>query len=117
MNKFILSLFLEHEGNKALRLGKYKLVSTWKDEKETDWELYDMEKDRTEMNNLAATMPEIVNKMSRITMRGPNKNHVLSYHEFRKLQVAKRKAGKQNVEEYHILKDRPDSKNIISCFG
>jgi arylsulfatase len=48
-------------------------VSTWKDEKETDWELYDMEKDRTEMNNLAATMPEIVIKMSRITVRGPKK--------------------------------------------
>jgi arylsulfatase len=40
----------EHEGNRAVRQGKWKLVS----KNPGGWELYDMEADRTEMNNLAA---------------------------------------------------------------
>jgi arylsulfatase len=45
----------EHEGNRALRDGKWKISWAGKVGK---WELYDMEKDRTEMHDLAATMPE-----------------------------------------------------------
>jgi arylsulfatase A-like enzyme len=56
-------IFFEHEGNKAMRDGKYKLVSLWKEGNEYDWELYDMETDRTEMNNLAETMPELLEDM------------------------------------------------------
>src|SRR5262249_29147655 len=44
------AIFWEHEGNRAVRSGKWKLVSRHPDE----WELYDMEKDRTEMHNVAA---------------------------------------------------------------
>jgi len=49
-------LFWEHIGHKAVRHGKWKLVAKKKD----DWELYDLEKDRTEMNNLADKYPQIV---------------------------------------------------------
>jgi arylsulfatase len=49
-------LFWEHENNKAVWDGKWKLV----EQKTNGWELYDMEADRTEMNNLAAKMPEKV---------------------------------------------------------
>jgi len=41
-------IFWEHEGNRAMRDGKWKLV--WA--KDGPWELFDMETDRTEMNNL-----------------------------------------------------------------
>lgn len=51
-------LFWEHEGNKAVRLGKYKLVSRWNKEAEYNWELYDLEADRSELNDLFASMPE-----------------------------------------------------------
>ncbi len=44
----------EHEGNRALREDKWKLVAT----KEGDWELYDMEADRTELTNLAQAQPD-----------------------------------------------------------
>ena len=44
----------EHEGNRAVRQGKWKLVSR----NPEDWELYDLEADRTEMNNLAGSNPE-----------------------------------------------------------
>ena len=53
------SLFWEHEGNHAVREGKWKLVSKFPD----SWELYDMEVDRTEMHDLADKYPDRVKKM------------------------------------------------------
>ena len=41
-------IFWEHEGNSAVRLGRFKLVRKF----DEPWELYDMEQDRTELNNL-----------------------------------------------------------------
>ena len=53
-------LFFEHEGNRGVRLGQWKLVAI----KGKPWELYNIEKDRTEANNLADQMPEKVNDLS-----------------------------------------------------
>lgn len=50
----------EHEGNRAIREGKWKLVAKEKQ----PWELYDMEKDRAEVNNLAAKYPRRVKEMA-----------------------------------------------------
>ena len=50
----------EHEGNRAIREGKWKLVSI----ANAPWELYDMDADRVEMNNLASAQPDRVNAMS-----------------------------------------------------
>jgi arylsulfatase A-like enzyme len=50
----------EHEGNRAVRAGKWKLVSRSR----RAWELYDMEADRTELNNLARQQPDRVRRMS-----------------------------------------------------
>lgn len=52
-------LFWEHEGNAAVRVGKWKLVRKYPGA----WELYDMELDRTELNDLAAQHPERVKEM------------------------------------------------------
>ncbi len=57
------ALFWEHEGNKAVRLGKYKLVSKWREDSEYNWELYDLEADRSETNNLIEKMPEKASEM------------------------------------------------------
>src|SRR5688500_6044014 len=43
-------IFFEHEGNRAVRDGKWKLVA--KGEK-SPWELYDIQADRSEMHDLA----------------------------------------------------------------
>ncbi|MGH8018928.1 MAG: arylsulfatase, partial [Opitutaceae bacterium] len=43
------TLFWEHDGNRAVRQGKWKIVSRYTQ----PWELYDMEADRTETNDLA----------------------------------------------------------------
>jgi arylsulfatase len=53
-------LFWEHEGNRAIRRGDWKLVS----KHPGGWELYDMAADRTEMHDLAAQQPERVKEMS-----------------------------------------------------
>jgi arylsulfatase A-like enzyme len=53
------ALFWEHEGNRAVRMGKWKLVAKFKDK----WELYDLEKDRTELTDLAGKQPETVREL------------------------------------------------------
>jgi arylsulfatase A-like enzyme len=53
-------IFWEHEGNKAVRDGKWKLVSR----APQGWELYDMEADRTEVHDLAHAEHERVKAMS-----------------------------------------------------
>ncbi|MCX7047505.1 MAG: arylsulfatase [Candidatus Sumerlaeota bacterium] len=54
-------LFWEHEGNRAIRSGKWKLVAKGP---QGEWELYDLEKDRTELRDLAAQMPDKVKEMT-----------------------------------------------------
>jgi arylsulfatase len=54
------ALFWEHEGNRALRVGDWKLVAKGAG---GPWELYDLQRDRTEMNDLAAREPERVRDM------------------------------------------------------
>ena len=53
-------IFWEHEGNRAVRLGHWKLVAREK----KDWELYDVESDRTEQKNLAEAQPDRVKAMA-----------------------------------------------------
>ena len=50
-------IFWEHEGNKAVRLGDYKLVQDWEKGIDDNWELYNISKDRTEQNNLIDSLP------------------------------------------------------------
>lgn len=52
-------MFWEHEGNAAVRVGNWKLVRKYP----LDWELYDMDADRTELLDLAAQQAERVASM------------------------------------------------------
>jgi arylsulfatase len=53
-------LFWEHEGNRAVRSGKWKLVSALG----RPWELYDLETDRSEQADLAAREPGRVRELA-----------------------------------------------------
>jgi arylsulfatase len=71
------AIFWEHEGNRAVRKGKWKLISK-ADKKDSfvwdqvthlsieNWELYDMLVDRTETHDIATSQPEIVEELSNL---------------------------------------------------
>lgn len=50
----------EHEGNKAIRKGKWKLL---KEREDDNWSLFDISKDPVELNNLAGSNPKVVNQL------------------------------------------------------
>jgi len=80
------AFFWEHEGNKAVRLGKYKLVSKWKKESEYNWELYDLETDRSELNNLIGIMPEKAKEMENLWKDWAKKADVLTWGKFQAIE-------------------------------
>lgn len=53
-------IFWEHEGNRAVREGQWKLVARFGE----PWELYDMGHDRAETHNVASQHPDLVARMS-----------------------------------------------------
>lgn len=56
------TLYFEHEGHRAVREGTWKLVAR----AGQPWELYNIEADRTEQNDLAAQHPDRVTKMAQL---------------------------------------------------
>ncbi|MGO3306703.1 MAG: sulfatase-like hydrolase/transferase [Sphingobacterium sp.] len=52
-------IFWEHEGNKAVLDGKWKLVSEWKE----SWQLYDVQNDRTEIQNVINVQPVVAKRL------------------------------------------------------
>ena len=77
-------IFWEHEGNRAVRLGKWKLVSkadksdpfVWDKLEELpaeNWELFDMNNDRTETKDLSKENPEIVEDLSKLWIEWASK--------------------------------------------
>jgi arylsulfatase len=54
-------LFFQWSSGKAVREGRWKLVSR----KKGTWELYDMDKDKTETKNLAQQQADIVQRLSK----------------------------------------------------
>jgi arylsulfatase len=55
-------LFWHHSGNRALRIGDWKIVSAA--DNGNAWELYDLKTDRAESNDLAAAEAERVKTMA-----------------------------------------------------
>tara|TARA_R110002049_G_scaffold301166_1_gene493056 strand:- start:23044 stop:24705 length:1662 start_codon:yes stop_codon:yes gene_type:complete len=82
-------IFWEHEGNKAVRLGKYKLVQDWEKGNHDNWELYDLEKDRTETNNLITEMPDKANEMIVMYQEWATRIKVLPWEEVNRLRAEK----------------------------
>jgi arylsulfatase len=67
----------EHEGNRALRQGKWKLVAVVRGQ----WELYDLEADRTERNNLAAKEPAKVKELAALYQTWADKVGVVPWEK------------------------------------
>ncbi len=60
------AIYFSHEGNRALRSGDFKAVSTATNRQGDDvWRLYDLSTDRSEQNDLAEKMPEKLDELIR----------------------------------------------------
>lgn len=79
------TLCWEHGGSRAVRQGKWKLVSGTSD---GAWELYDVEADRTELVNLTAKQPEKVREMAALYDAWAARNGVVPWHELQKQRAA-----------------------------
>lgn len=73
-------LFWERAGNRAVRKGKWKIVSTYPAYK---WELYDLDTDRGESRDLAARYPDVVNELSADYFRWADKTGVVDYEKIK----------------------------------
>ncbi len=92
-------LYWEHEGNRAIRSGNWKLVSksyvSWKfltrfsftqphKPGDPEWELYDLDTDRTELNDLSKKFPEKVKELAGQYEKWAAENNVLPWQEYMK---------------------------------
>ncbi|MEH6304217.1 arylsulfatase [Olivibacter sp. CPCC 100613] len=95
-------IFWEHEGNKAVRLGAFKAVMKWQEGEEAQqhWELYDMQKDRTEQHDLAKEMPEKVKALASAWQQWAASHQVLPWP--------------QMLDSLHINEQRIKDKNTKS---
>ena len=57
----VRTLYFEHEGHRAVREGRYKLTALHGE----PWKLYDIETDRTEMEDLAGRHPQVVASLAK----------------------------------------------------
>ncbi|GAB3911958.1 arylsulfatase [Larkinella knui] len=69
-------LFWEWAGNRAVRKGKWKLVSIYPS---YQWELYDLENDRGETQNVAARNPNVVDALSNLYFNWARRTDVVDY--------------------------------------
>jgi arylsulfatase A-like enzyme len=68
----VAPIYWEHEGNAAVRWGKWKLVREYK----KAWELYDIETDRTEMRDLAKVNAGKLSELTKLWTKWAKQNKV-----------------------------------------
>jgi len=76
-------LFWERAGNRAVRKGNWKIVSTYPSYK---WELYDLSKDRGETTDLSSKSPEIVDQLSIEYFKWAERTGVVDYDKIKPAQ-------------------------------
>lgn len=67
----------EHEGNRAIRRGRWKLVAPYRG----PWDLYDLEVDRAETRNLAAQEPARVAELSTLWQQWADRVGVVAWEK------------------------------------
>ncbi|MFP4260255.1 MAG: arylsulfatase [Opitutales bacterium] len=83
-------LYWEHEGNCGIRRGRWKLVCTNENYLHSTkdnsfdalvWELYDIDVDRSELNDLSAEQPEIVQELTELWLAWARRCHVAPFRQ------------------------------------
>ena len=80
------ALYFEHEGNRAVRQGRWKLVSQFPENK---WYLYDINADRSELNDLSGKYPEKVKELDALYHAWAERAEVIPFE-----QLVQRKGDK-----------------------
>ena len=75
------ALYFEHEGNRAVRQGDWKLVSTHPAD---TWALYNLKNDRTELHDLSQQQPERVRQMTILYNTWAKRAGVIPYDKLTK---------------------------------
>lgn len=80
------ALYWEHEGNRAVRKGDWKLVSRFNygSNESYPWELYNIYEDRTETDNVAAKHPDLVEDLSELYHSWAERCNVMPFELLRK---------------------------------
>ena len=82
------ALYWEHEGNRAVRVGDLKLVAKGRN---GPWELYDLSKDRTELNDLSEKMPEKAKELAALWQAYAERTNVVPWPGQKKKKPAPKK--------------------------
>ncbi|WP_436714972.1 arylsulfatase [Roseiconus lacunae] len=84
------TLYWEHEGNRAIREGDWKLVGS----RNEPWELYKISQDRTESENLVESLPKKANALKSKWDAWAEKVNVLTPEAFEQQRQSVRQGGK-----------------------
>ncbi len=83
-------LWWHHEGNRAIRVGDWKLVS----DHTAPWELFDLSKDRSETKNLATAHPDKVKELEATWNK-----HAMEFHQLALQDPPKARPGQKKKAE------------------
>jgi arylsulfatase len=84
-------IFWERAGNRAVRKGKWKLVSIYPQYR---WELYDLDQDRGETNDVATKNTQVVNELSAAYFDWAKQTGVVEYEKIKPASLFDKKAAK-----------------------
>lgn len=108
-------LYWEHTGHQAVRMGPWKLVAN----RNRDWELYNLETDRTELKNLSMAMPEKASQLRSLYQTWSDQMHVVSWDVISRERQRRRNQPKQREQmEFKSVATRTDNaagKNRDTC--
>lgn len=88
-------IFWEHEGNAAMRWGKWKLVREYR----KPWELYDIDDDRTEMTDLSEQNASRKAEMVRMWEMWATKHQVAFPERFNMYEFLRKKKSQQQLQK------------------
>ena len=81
-------IFFEHEGNRAVRQGEWKIVSVYPENK---WALYNMKTDRAELYDLSGEYPEKVAELARLYDQWAAHSNVVPFAELEEYDRERRR--------------------------
>jgi len=98
------SLFWEHEGNAAVRVGDQKLV---RQGMRGAWELFDLKADRTEQHDLAAAQPQAAQRLEQAWLTWARTANVLPKPPAKKKNTKAKRKNSQKTQNSQKTKNDP----------